>query len=60
MFAVESLSDELLEKMLAHPKFLDVAMKKVGSRIEYEHVSELFSLIPVISLSLLGNNDEGC
>ena len=37
-FTVETLSNEMLEKMLEHPRFLDIAMKKVGSRIEYEHV----------------------
>ena len=41
MLLVESMSDELIDKMLEHPRFLDVTMKKVGSRIEYEHVSSL-------------------
>jgi hypothetical protein len=53
------MSEELLEKMLAHPRFLDVAMKKVGSRIEYEHVSELISLTVLNHHDFIGNDDEG-
>ena len=41
-FSVESLSNEMLEKMLEHPRFLDIAMRKVGARIEYEHVLYTF------------------
>ena len=36
--------------MLEHPKFMDVAMRKVGARIEYEHVRNSFSVDPFLKL----------
>jgi len=41
MYSVQSLADDMLERMLSHPRFLDIAMRRVGSRIEYEHVRYL-------------------
>ena len=41
LFTVESLVDNMLDKVLEHPRFLDIAMRKIGTRMQQEHVSDV-------------------
>ena len=40
--AVECLVNNVLDKVLENDKFLDVAMRKIGSRMQQEQVSPLY------------------
>ena len=40
--AVECLANNVLDKVLENDKFLDVAMRKIGSRMQQEQVSPLY------------------
>jgi len=38
LLTVECLANNIVEKVLGNPNFLDVAMRKIGSRMQQEHV----------------------
>ena len=52
LFTVESLVDNMLDKVLEHPRFLDIAMRKIGTRMQQEHVSDLLSCALNIAIRL--------
>ena len=49
-FTVQCLSEKMLEDMLGQPKFLDIAMRKVGARMQQEQV--LVNLLWFLSLNV--------
>ena len=55
---VECLVNKMLEKVTVHPDFLDIAMRKIGSGMQQDHVSSNSILTFLFTWRFVGDNDE--
>ena len=44
--------NSVMDRITAHPQFLDVAMRKIGIRMQQEHVSDVLSWALNITIRL--------